>query len=217
MGHSLIHPSVPLVRETAVWGGLPGWASARGSVHTSLTTAQERPWPHFTDQEAETWRSESSLFAPSCPGTQGSLSEAGIRLRQLWWALLGSAPPLFPGWQMEGCKQGLPAQALALRPLTPHPYSSPTPPGTELQETLSGSSHCSRGPLKLHYCPRASRKSLLSSSCYPPLPSSPSSRGEGQGTQKLTLPLVTRIPGAPHQEMPPQTNPRDPSEMYNRL
>ena len=102
-------------------GGLPGWASARGSVHTSLTTAQERPWPHFTGQEAETRRSEWSLSAPSCPRTRGSLSEAGIRLQQLCWGLPGSAPPLFTGWQMEGHKRGLPAQTPALRPLTPHP------------------------------------------------------------------------------------------------
>lgn len=70
--------------------GSPGWASARGSVHTSLTTAQEWPWPHFTDQEAETRRSVVSL-APILPRHPRSFSEAGIQARA---ALVGS-----PGFQ----------------------------------------------------------------------------------------------------------------------
>lgn len=159
-------------------------------------------------QEAETRRSEWSLFAPSCPGTRGSFSEAGIRLGQLWWGLLGSAPPLFPGWQMEGHKLGLPAQPPALRPLTPHPspssaphpYCSPIPPGTELQETLSGSSHCSprrSGSITVLYF----RKSLLFSSCCLMLPS-PSSTQGGAETETASASIYP-VPGAPHQEMPP--------------
>lgn len=156
-----------------------------------------------------------SLLPTSCPGTQGSFSEAGIRLRAcsgggLW---VFSTSSLFPGWQMEGHKQGLPAQPPALRPLTPHPspssaphpYCGPIPPGTELQETLSGSSHCSRGAQEAPYCPVLPGKSLLFSSCCPTLPSSPQLQGWGQGPRHPP-PLLSTFQELLHQEDPLPTD-----------
>lgn len=71
-------------------------------------------------------------------------------------------------------------------PLAPAPPHTPTPaprlaPGTELQETLSGSSHCSRGPLRLHYCPVLPGNHCSSAAAAqrsPPRPA-PGVRGKG--------------------------------------